>query len=74
MYCSKCGAENDEQAVFCVKCGQRLNAGSEAKRNPEKKSSGKIYMVLTALVLVATLVIVSVFNLWPWSKETEKAQ
>lgn len=70
MYCSNCGAENNDNASYCVKCGCRLNAGNLVKDKHKRNKSGKIYMVLTALVLVVTIVIASVFDLWPWSHET----
>lgn len=34
MYCSKCGAKNDNEALFCENCGAKLNAS--VKQNTEK--------------------------------------
>jgi len=68
MYCRHCGAEVGDHAKFCASCGQSLtNEVVASTSKPVKKKSGKGYMVLTALVLVVTIVIVSVFDLWPWS-------
>ena len=33
MYCSKCGAQNDDSAAFCNNCGGRL-AAPNAQSNP----------------------------------------
>ena len=78
MYCSQCGAENSEQDDFCASCGQPLKkSGNTQKRPGKKKKTGNIYLVLTALVLIITLVVVSIFNLWPWkssNKSSTKAQ
>lgn len=73
MFCSNCGVENNENNRFCVKCGCRLNASADVKENKikrkktERNKSGNIYMILTGLTLVVSIVVVSVFNLWPWS-------
>lgn len=32
VYCSKCGGENEDDAVFCVKCGIKLEIGSETDK------------------------------------------
>ena len=76
MYCMNCGAENDDQSKFCMKCGQKLtsNVIVGKKQNSTKKKSRNLYMVSTALVLVAAITIVSVFDLWPWSLKTDKKE
>lgn len=73
MYCRNCGAKNDDQDRFCAKCGQPLSVGiaNEKPVAPVKRKSGKKYMILTSLVLVVTIVVVSVFDLWPWSVRTD---
>lgn len=72
MYCTNCGAKNRDQAKFCTQCGQSLADPSpaEMKSKPLKKKSRNWYMVSISLVLVVTIVIVSVFDLWPWSART----
>jgi len=32
-YCSKCGAPNEDNAQFCVKCGNKFNAQPDSNRN-----------------------------------------
>ncbi len=35
MFCTKCGAQNTEGAVFCVSCGNRLEASETAAPQPQ---------------------------------------
>jgi len=32
-YCSKCGAPNEDNAQFCVKCGNKFNVQPDSNRN-----------------------------------------
>ena len=32
-YCSKCGTPNEDNAQFCVKCGNKFNAQPDSNRN-----------------------------------------
>ena len=68
MYCTACGAKNDDDMKFCVNCGKELNADStdlfdaptstkaqsEAAAPPPKKLSkkAKVAMIVIAAVLV----------------------
>ena len=70
MYCMNCGEKNDDQARFCIKCGQPL-AGDTEKNSPVKKKSKNGYMITVSLILVAAIIVVSVFDLWPWSARTD---
>ena len=74
MYCMKCGAENDEQSKYCVKCGHRLNtvANDGNKSEKDKRKSRNMFIIAISLVLVVTIVILSVFDLWPWSFRRDK--
>ena len=40
MYCMNCGTKNDEQAKFCIKCGQQLTDSVVVNENP-KLAKGK---------------------------------
>jgi p-aminobenzoyl-glutamate transporter AbgT len=51
VYCSKCGTKNEEDAVFCVKCGASLTGPSawrrgggrrEKQEKQEKQEKGEI--------------------------------
>ena len=74
MYCMNCGTKNDEQAKFCIKCGQQLTDSVVVNENPKlAKGKPKSWsMVLISLVLVVAIIVVSIFDLWPWSKKAEK--
>lgn len=51
MFCSKCGAQNPNEAIFCAACGQRLeqveNAAPEMPTQPvqEEAASGSLPQV-----------------------------
>ena len=74
MYCMKCGAENDDQSKYCVKCGHQLNAVAKDgnKSEKDKRKSRNMFIIAISLVLVVTIVIISVFDLWPWSFRRDK--
>ena len=69
MFCTNCGANNNEGAKFCTKCGQQLSYSSAVDNAADKKKrkSRNVFMISISLVLVATIVTISVFDLWPWS-------
>lgn len=74
MYCMNCGTKNDDQAKFCIKCGQQLTDSVVVNEKP-KPAKGKPKswsMVLISLVLVVAIIVVSVFDLWPWSEKSDK--
>jgi hypothetical protein len=74
MFCTNCGANNNEGAKFCTKCGQQLSYSSAVDNAADKKKgkSRNVFMISISLVLVATIVTISVFDLWPWSNGTDK--
>jgi uncharacterized protein HemX len=55
MICPKCGTKNDEDAVYCVKCGRQI------KNTADKKSMGTNIKILIAIcaVLIIGLGLVS---------------
>lgn len=69
MFCTNCGANNNEGAKFCTKCGQKLTNIAAADNTVEikKGKSNNMFMISISLVLIATIVTISVFDLWPWS-------
>lgn len=52
MYCPYCGSENIEGAVYCQKCGKKLQ---EKANNPLKKV---FLFLLIILLILGTLIIV----------------
>lgn len=72
MYCMNCGANNNEDAAFCIQCGKQLGTFVPPNEKQKKKSKG-LFVVLISAVLICAIVIVSVFDLWPWSRGKENA-
>ena len=58
MFCIKCGAENSEEAVYCLKCGNRFGENGEeetrvAARNTElKDDEEQIFSIRPTLLFV----------------------
>ena len=69
MFCTNCGANNNEGAKFCTKCGLQLsyNAAADNAVDKKKKKSRNRFTISICLVMTATIVTISVFDLWPWS-------
>jgi predicted amidophosphoribosyltransferase len=44
MFCSKCGAKNDDNAKFCFQCGNRFDeAGVIKPQQPQAPAGGATY-------------------------------
>lgn len=58
MFCGKCGAQNPDNAEFCISCGNSLynpNGSSKNVKNKKKKSYNLIgvFAVVIVLILIA---------------------
>ena len=51
MYCKHCGAEINENAVVCVKCGCAVNDSFYRSQTVDKNASDKNWLVTTILCL-----------------------
>ncbi len=75
MFCSKCGAENKENAKFCRKCGAVLNAGATVSvnilddkpvhdnkpvHNKENSNKGKALISGSVIVIIALLIVLTI--------------
>ena len=58
MYCEKCGAFNDDDAVFCTECGGKIGAAMPGK--PKSGGSNKIVIIAVIAVFVVLLAVVSI--------------
>ena len=69
MFCPNCGYENDDDSLFCEKCGtafnnhqnqpnQTMNTGGSTKRPDSPK---KVSPIAENLPLIATIIFVSFF-------------
>ena len=50
MYCNKCGAEIDDQAVVCVKCGCAVGNVVKTQSNDGKTNSASVTSFIISLV------------------------
>ncbi len=65
MFCTNCGAQIDDKAVICVKCGvatRNLHAGSAVQANASNNPAG--YDWLTTLLLCFFLGTFGVHNFY----------
>lgn len=62
MYCKNCGSENNDQARFCIKCGQELGGGVAPAQNqtsPDlKKGKSKTKWLKIGLAALALLLMI----------------
>lgn len=75
-YCEYCGAPLDDDALFCTKCGARLNPVQpaplqEANTQPRKAAKSTILFIVLVLALVAGIVI-AILTLGKKAKETNR--
>jgi hypothetical protein len=64
MFCPKCGAENDGEAVFCAKCGALLDDSTESQGSYERRAisplSGISSSAIPGLVFGAIIVFIGI--------------
>lgn len=66
MFCGKCGTQNEDDAVFCIGCGARLDGGQgtadagkpESPQTAAKLDHKKIGMIAVAIVAVLAIFLV----------------
>ena len=51
-YCSNCGAEVNENAAVCVKCGCALKSNDALANQPTREQSSKASMVLGIIAII----------------------
>ena len=64
MFCTNCGKENENDAVYCIECGHEMNKTATSKSNiklPDMKIKNK--KVVTVAVAVIMLIFVGSFVL-----------
>ncbi len=54
IFCTNCGAQLEPGATFCIKCGQKINADSEATK---KKRSPKNIKLIICIVLILAIIL-----------------
>lgn len=67
VYCTKCGTKNSDDAVVCVKCGERLRAYAERPRRykyeREEMCFGRRTGAFWGIILGFVIVLVGLFYL-----------
>lgn len=73
MYCSNCGAKNDEDAMFCAECGMPMEniVPLEVEQKPVPKKKPILPLIL-GLIAVAVLLCV-IFFVWSNVNSGDKA-
>ncbi len=55
MYCSNCGTNQNNNNIFCVKCGVPIRQTSPLKKEKKKISINTILIILICIVLLSTI-------------------
>ncbi len=58
-FCFNCGAEIDDNAVFCGNCGASQGGGQEGKSDP-KKSNRTAFIIAIVVIVIAAAVIIKI--------------
>lgn len=63
MFCGKCGAENDNGATFCVKCGAAINSEQMEPDNnvtdvKAKKKDRKVGIIVAVVIIAVALIVI----------------
>ena len=72
MFCSKCGKETTEGAVFCASCGASLASGQPAKRRMLSTIAGiveivaGVFALVPAVAMVVAMFVVEDEHLFTW--------
>lgn len=58
MFCGKCGVRNADDAIFCTKCGTKLNGGTPKKvsSSDQNRKIGMIVVTMTAVAAIALII------------------
>ena len=73
VYCTKCGAKNEDTAVVCVKCGASLQTGTEESRRHERRRAESECFGLPHGGAIAGIVIGVLILLWGFLQLAEQA-
>lgn len=61
MKCINCGTENNEDAKYCNKCGQKLESQTNEKVS-KNRISGFIPVIIIAIIIILILVVILIFK------------
>ena len=80
MFCSKCGTQMSDDAVFCPKCGIRIQGGLQNNSQDEnvnlkrKKNNIIVFIIIAAICLMCFGVLIAVIMLNTNSKNDKQSQ
>jgi len=64
VYCTKCGTQNEDTALVCVKCGASLETGTQVSRRYERRRVENECFGLPHGGAIAGIIIGTVVLLW----------
>lgn len=64
MYCGKCGAEVNDKAAFCPKCGNKLRVTHEISKQPSPPKPPTPFPYKILIVCVAFIIAAVVTGIW----------
>lgn len=70
MYCSFCGHQVRDGALFCSECGRNLTTGKAKNETKKAPPSKKVWIPVLAGVIVIALVIAVISSISPASTST----
>jgi len=73
VYCTKCGAKNEDTAVVCAKCGANLQTGTVESRRYERKRAESECFGLPHGGAIAGIVIGVLILLWGFLQLAQQA-
>lgn len=61
MKCTNCGTENNENAKYCNKCGEKLESHTDEKPS-KNRMAGYIPVIIISITLIIILVVIIIFK------------
>lgn len=59
--CSSCGADNDDDSMFCRNCGKKLSGIHPVKNDNVKKKNNEKILIATVVVLLIAIAIIGTY-------------
>jgi len=72
VYCDRCGAKNEEDAVFCSKCGSELKEGGHRHHKGHYKQRDECFGLphgglIAGLIFGSLLIIFGLSSIFGWT-------
>ncbi len=71
MYCSNCGYNNPDDAVFCQNCGSKTSSSGGGKNSTDKHSKGAVIGLSVGIGVLAVVLIVLVVFLFGGKSDSD---